>query len=190
MRCAGWLRAVAGVAVLMGAVGGCTPAEVVPVPTSASEPFVCDGVPARAIELVLDIPRADFDVRQSGAWDGAVFTCEVAAGPGEAAPAVSVTLLPWAGGPYGSLAAATRAFALVEAPGRPLEVVGGSGSGMAQPIGEESAQAVWACADVYLEAELRRVAEPGRDAIDDAANLVVSMLPWACGDQEVPRASR
>ena len=47
-------------------VAGCAPAEVVPVPTSASAPFVCDGVPAQAAELVLGVPSEDFSVMRPG----------------------------------------------------------------------------------------------------------------------------
>lgn len=181
---------VAAVVGLLAVVAGCTPAEVVPVPTSASAPFVCDGVPAQAVELVLGVPIEDVDVKYRDPWDAAVFDCAVSAGPGENDPTVWVTRGPVSLGPFGDADAAKEEFAQAQAPDRYLEVPGVDGAGMSYRYGETGVMAVWECGDVYLNVFLARVTESGRDAIDDAANLVVSMLPWTCGGQEVPLASR
>ena len=59
-----------------------------------------------------------------------------------------------------------------------------SGSGFL--FGDSKATAMWVCGNHVLAVELLDVDTQGRDRRADARNLLVSMLPWACGGDEVP----
>lgn len=163
----------------VGGITGCSGASLEPVPTTATGDFVCDGVAREGVELILGGRVAS--VEPSNTWDDESFLCFVG---GEKAR-VSVSATPtmfatWGGGTdEGVLERASEWMGAV-----PFEAEGAVGAGSRDPDG-----ALWVCGGRLLRVDLSGRLVEGRDASLDAANLLVSMLPWACGDEEPPPAT-
>lgn len=175
------------VALLALPLVGCAGPDRTPVPTEASGDMACDGVPRAGVELVLGGPVVV--QRDHGQWgaEESGFQCDVvAAGGGTALVAVEewdvrtryggsdesvVDLLGAQGGAEAIEAAA---------PGAGF-VTGGDGA---------DASAGWVCGGRVLTVALLGVTTAGRDQRADAERLLVSMLPWACGDEDAPPRTR
>lgn len=169
------MRRRACVAVLaIAAVSGCTTPDTAPVPDVADAPFVCDGVPERGMELTLG---GKVTAEQTGSWraDGPAFSCAVDGGAGR----VLVT--------YGD---PTTFLSLDDASqqggAEPLEL---DADGAGYLFGGAAPTAMWVCGDRVLAVETFDVDTRGREASDDARNLLASMLPWACDGEDAPDAA-
>ena len=174
--------AVVGLALLL-AVSACSGRDTsTPVPTGAAAPFVCDGVPGRAAELILggDVAAK----RRYGQWglkDGG-FQCDVVrAGTNNGV----VMVEEWDVGTLLGVSPedALRQFATEAA----AEPVSASTRGAGYVIGTaKSGSAKWVCGERVLVVDLVSVGNEGRDQRADAQALLVSMLPWACGGEKPP----
>lgn len=160
----------------------CTGGAPTPVPREAGAPFVCAGVPSEGTALILggDVVQ----LRRHGEWgvDGSGFQCDVGPAPGGDALImveewdVAIRLGTDGDSALKMLAAQTGAT-LIEAD----SIGAGYTSGSA-----DEGSATWVCADRMLAVDLLGVQTAGRDQRADAEALVVSMLPWACGGEDVP----
>lgn len=174
---------LAGLGLLL-AVAACTGPDLEEVPTEAAEPFVCAGVPAEGVTLLLgaDAARA----RTSGHWgdDGIGFDCVVELESGD--PGRVMVISGDVGIAFGS-GDATEALEEFSAQGDAAAIdADAAGGGYVYGSGEESATAAWVCDSRVLSVEAFDVDVEGRELRADVENLLVSMLPWACGDEEAP----
>ena len=174
-------RAAAGAAVvLFTLISGCTGPEPVPVPRTADAPWLCSGVPLESIELALGGAELD-DGGGQGAlgWRDEQFTCSAEADESS----IIVSQEPVLSSPFGSTeddvvatlqesSAAQRIDA--DAPGR------GYLTRVDDPV------AVWVCTDFVTRVSFTGTEPDGRTWSEDAVNLLVSMLPWACGEEPPP----
>jgi hypothetical protein len=174
---------IVAVGLLVVTVAGCARPDLSPVPSQAAAPFVCDGVPLAGAELTLGGPvEAN---RMVGTWGRAdsMFTCSVVRKADvkglilvsdEDLRGVSPTT-----GEQGQLA-----LLALQGDAQPIHA-DAVGAGYVFGI-EPSGAAAWVCHGRYIKVWLARVEVEGRSQRADAQALLVSMLPWACGDQKVP----
>jgi len=157
--------------VALAALTACTSPDTAPVPTTAADPYVCAGVPQEGTELALG---GSGTAKETGSWlaDGPAFSCAVTRSGGK----VFVT--------YGD----PTTFLSLDQAGQQLdaEPLTADGDGSGYVFGDSRATAMWVCGEHVLAVELIGVDVKGRDQRDDAENLLISMLPWACGDTAVP----
>jgi len=168
--------AACGLTVL--ALAACSGPSTDPVPTTASSPYVCTGVQQEGADLALG--GSSTSDRQRGTWgdDPVGFNCQV-------------------DGPSGSILVNEKPVAAGSTWGSngPDVLVTLKRQGLAAPIdatqpgagymfGDGSAG--WVCGERFLLIQILDADTKGRDARADAGNLLVSMLPWTCGDAEVP----
>jgi len=178
----GWriLPVVALVAITLGA---CTSPDPSPVSPTAAAPWVCPGVPRDGSELALG---GDVTAETSGRWaaEGPGFFCTV-----KREDSSDGTILVMQG-PVGSFASAGATAELQlaaikrEEGAEPIDA-DATGEGYAFGAGVKPT-AAWVCGERVFTVELVSVDVEGRDGVADAENLLVSMLPWACGDEEAP----
>jgi len=178
---------VAGLCLLALTVSGCTRTEKLPdqspVPTQASAPFACDGVPLKATELILG-GEVVLD-RAEGGWDDKVrgLSCAVTAKGSKAL--VMVTMTPMGQSPvWGSNEQEVLQTLAAQPNATPIEAEG-EGAGYLSGGGN----AGWVCGDRFILVEISAVHAKGRDKRADAQALLVSMLPWACNGEPVPKQS-
>lgn len=171
-------------------LGGCTSApSLEPVPTVAPSPFLCAGVPRTSAELILG---GDVEADETGVWKGnpfAPFKCTITR-VGRDDLDGYIWILP---NPIAWIGEDTDDF-LIQYMGGPEHATPmtadapGRGFTSSQKT-DDQAGAVWVCDGFATKVALTSVDIEGRDAEEDAANLLRSMLPWACGDEDVPPAS-
>jgi len=170
---------------LVVVLAGCTSPDTSPVPTTAESPYVCDGVPLEGAELTL-AGEASVDT-QSGSWssDGPNrpnFLC-ILSGSGDRSLQIDVV-------ESGRIAPTDeKALEVIEKTNdaEPIEA-DGPGAGYVTKPGAGTV-AHWVCDGRYIKVSFDGDAVKGRDGNQDVENLLVSMLPWACGGDEVPEAS-
>jgi len=165
--------------VCLGVIAGCASPSLDPVPTVAGGDFLCDGVPREGVELILS-GHAE-SAEPTGTWEGETFFCwidgkEVGVDV-RARPTIFAT---WGGGTDAGVL--ERAGEWMGA--TPLDAEDVAGAGYRHPDA-----ALWVCNGRLVRVDLSGRLVEGRDASMDAANLLVSMLPWACGDEEAPPAT-
>ena len=174
---------IVAVGLLVVTVAGCAGPDLSPVPSQAAAPFVCDGVPLAGAELTLGGPVEANRIVESWGDDGAGFRCSLVLKSGEPGlilvsdedlRGVSPTT-----GEQGQLA-----LLALQGDAQPIHAdVDGAG----YVFGVDSSPvAAWICHGRYITVNLERVEVEGRSQRADAQALLVSMLPWACGDQKVP----
>jgi len=175
---------VAGLCLLALAVSGCTRTEELPdqapVPTQAGAPFVCDGVPLKAIELILG---GEVMLRRPGGkWDDQVqgFSCSVSPRNGDGIVMVTATSIGLSG--WGRNKQEVLQTLAAQPNATPIEAEG-EGAGYLSGGGN----AGWVCGDRFILVEISAVHAKGRDKRADAQALLVSMLPWACNGEPVPK---
>jgi len=152
----------------------CSSPDTAAVPTTADAPYVCAGVPQRGTSLTLG---GDVSAQETGSWlaDGPAFSCTVDRSGGR----VFVTY----GDPTTFLSLATAGEQ------QDSVAIDADASGSGFLFGDSKATAMWVCGNHVLAVELLDVDTQGRDRRADARNLLVSLLPWACGDTAVPPQS-
>lgn len=172
-----------GVVVLVATLAGCAGPDLSPVPTQAAAPFVCDGVPQAGMALTLGVPvKATQDV---GAWGDKSrgFYCAVKRQDGvRGAVLVADEDLRDVAPTHGE--EGQRATLKSQANPAPIDA-DADGWGYVVGTGNEPT-AAWVCNGRYITVDLVSVDVEGRDPRADAQALLVSMLPWSCGDQKVP----
>lgn len=179
-RSGGGVLATLGLCLAVAACGG---PDLDAVPTKAVEPFVCAGVPAGATALLLggEVTQK----RTSGRWgDGGIgFDCVVELASGD--PGRVMVISGDVGIAFGTGDAAT---ALADFSRQAdAESIDADAKGGGYVYGRASnATAAWVCASRVLSVEAFDADVEGRNARSDAENLLVSMLPWACGGDEAP----
>lgn len=172
------LRAFVASGVAVASLGGCT-GDAGPVPTTAAEPFVCAGVPARGLEIMAGVSSV---VAASGPWEwDTYFHCALDDQGGRPVAIVSHEDATLGGsGPVEDQIAAIRAGEL----GTPIEA-DAAGAGYVRDE-DGSGFARWVCPDgLRTDVRLWRV-DGSRDVEEDLARYMTSMLPWACGDEDAP----
>lgn len=158
---------------------GCAGPSLDPVPTVASGEFVCDGVPREGVELILG--GAVSTIEPTNRWEDESFFCWV----GGAGARVSIRMRPtkymsWGGGTdEGVLARASEWRGAV-----PVDVDSADGAGTRYTDG-----ALWVCDGRLVRVDLTGALVAERDSSVDAANLLISMLPWACDGEAPPPAT-
>jgi hypothetical protein len=164
------------------ALGGCTGPSLDPVPTTATGPWVCDGVSERSAELILG---GDADVEAThntwGDREGG-FSCLLEHG-GILGPSLLVADIP------------TGLMGWGATDGDAVDVMAnkdGARKITAEFPGEgyvyEGDTAGWVCDGRVVQVSVGSVDVPGRDRDADVTNLLISTLPWACGGEEAPLA--
>jgi len=170
-----------GVLLLVG-LSGCAGTDTAAVPTEAGGAFVCDGVPSRGAELILG--GAVVETRHHGQWglDARGFQCAVTR---ESGGSGLITIEEWdVGTRLGTDSEGALELIAGQAGATPIDAqVDGAGyvSGA-----KDEGSATWVCGARMLAVDLQSVTTAGRDQRADAEALLVSMLPWACGDAEAP----
>ena len=166
--------------VLAGCVGG---VDGTPVPTTAAEPFLCTGVPREGVELLSGV--SDLRVSEgAGAWDDSAwsFACFVSTADDDGVVSVDSEPAVWHG-----FETAEDYLAQFEGSDTWVPIDGtGPGGGYAGRPSEDLVEAQWACGERRIRVTAFTVAGGGRDPVEDVSRLMVSMLPWACGDQDAP----
>lgn len=171
-------RVLTGLLIVV-ALTGCGEGSTEPVPTSASEPFLCDGIPLTGLQRMTGLD--ELSAEEITEWDDS-YICRVQ--DEEGATAVFVDRddqpVPGMGSPEDQLAAALGSGGVevtAPAPGR----------GYVRSDGQIRAR--WACDDgVRTEIILQHPAK-GREPTEDLSRYLVSILPWVCGDEEAPSAT-
>lgn len=172
-------RAAIAVVVGAGLVSGCAGPSLDPVPTVASGEFVCDGVPRDGVELILGGPVGT--IEPNNGWEDEFFSCWIdGAGARVSVSASPTKFASWGGGTdEGVLARANQSSNAVT-----LEVESAVGSGT-----RLHHRALWVCDGRLVRVDLSGALVGERDWSVDAANLLISMLPWACDGEEPPPAT-
>jgi hypothetical protein len=175
------LAALAGLALVV-VLTGCSRPDTSPVPTTAESPYVCDGVPLEGAELTL-AGKASVD-KQSGSWitERPNFLC-VLDGSGDRMLQIDVVESVRIG------PTDEKALEVIEKTNdaEPIEA-DAPGAGYVTKPGAGTV-AHWVCDGRYIKVTFRGDDVKGRNGNQDVENLLVSMLPWACGGDEVPEAS-
>ena len=173
-------------AAVVTACGAGTGDEVMPsaVPTDGTR-WLCPGVSEDSVIL---ITGESPDVEVSTDADGSMFRCRAVGRTGtESDP--GIVHVRW-----GDLTEANRNDYMgdesvrAQFPDHVWTVPGAQGDGAWAVNGDDNATAQWVCAERYIEVyvALKRDDEGVRDPAADARNLLVSILPWGCGDVPVP----
>lgn len=177
------IRSVVAAVALGAVLAGCTNGSDEPVPTTAQEPFVCDGVPLEGARLITGESGIERE-SSGGSWndmtDPIVCNLQTADGPGVLT--VSQEPLDWAG----ASDAETYLKTLAEKQDARQITAEADGGGYAYPEGDDIASAQWACHDYRLTVTAYRLAGGDRDPLTDVSRYLTSMLPWACGGQDAP----
>ena len=169
---------LAGAVLVVLVLAGCSGPSTDPVPTTASSPYVCTGVQQDGADLALG--GASTSDRQRGTWgdDPVGFSCEVNGPSGS----ILVSEEPaGAASTWGSNGA--EVLASLKKQGAAAAITADQ-PGAGYTFGDGSAG--WVCGERFLLVQILDADTKGRDPKVDAGNLVVSMLPWTCGDAEVP----
>jgi hypothetical protein len=170
------------VGLLLGvlAVGGCTGPDRTPVPRTAEAPWLCSGVPRDSIDLALGGAELDGDTGQGSLdWRDEQFYCAAQAG-GSSIFVRQQTLL---NSGYGSTEEAVVGTLEESSEGRRIDA---DAPGRGYLVEEGQAVAVWVCTGFVTRVSFFGEPPRGRDWDEDAVNLLVSVLPWACGEEEPP----
>jgi len=178
----GPVRRTAGVValVLTAGVSACSGPDTSSVPTEAHAPYLCDGVPRRGAELILGGAAALEG--QDGSWGAGRYSCRVRRDDDRGALIVSAQDVASAGN-WGSTPDVVLRTLSEQGSPTPIEAdAPGAGYGFG------GGSAGWVCEDRFVLISLVDVSVEGRDGQADAEAYLVSMLPWACGDQDPPRA--
>jgi len=172
---------VAGLA-LVAVLAGCSRPDTSPVPTTAASPYVCDGVPQEGAALALG-GKASVQ-SQAGSWttDRPNFVC-ILDGSGDRGLQVDVVESGRIGATDQEALEEIRRTNDVD----PIEADGPGAGFVTKPGAGTTAH--WVCDGRYLQVSLDGDPVKGRDGDQDVENLLVSMLPWACGGEDVPAAS-
>lgn len=150
-----------------------------PVATTAAAPFACDGVPLAGLQRMtrtVDLEVGEDSVKP---WDDDVF-CEVYDGDRFVASVSYMSMVGRGSDPVDEqiAEARTRSGALqivADAPGAGYVVVR-----------DEETSARWVCED-NTRTDVTVYVDSDPDLEEDLARYVVSILPWACGDEEAPQ---
>lgn len=178
------VAAVPLVALLACSLTACSPLDEIPVPQTSSEgPWACDGVARFNIERIVGNPNLPM---QTGDWRTVKehgFACNVDSPHGT----VDITVTP-----FTAEEAPTKAAELTESwlasGGEPIADPKGA-PGQGYIFGEPGVQvtAGWVCTDRSLEVVLTDVfPDERRDQFDDAENMLLGVLGYACAMEQVP----
>ena len=167
------------VLVAVGLLAACGSPDDSPVPTTAAAPWACAGVPQDGVDLILG---ASATATTHGRWsdESGSFTCTA---KHEGSGTVLVIQDP-VGGFIGGVDAKSQLEAISREPD--AEPIDADATGSGYVVGSTKPAAAWVCGERVLSVELINVDTEGRDGRDDATNLLVSMLPWACDGEAVP----
>jgi hypothetical protein len=162
------------------AVAGCTGPDRTPVSRTAEGPWLCSGVPSTGIELALGGEELDGDSGQGSlGWLDDDFACTAEAGDSS----ILVRQMPVLNSGYGSTEQEVVDALESSSGGRRIDA-DAPGQGFLTETGQPVA--VWVCTGFVTRVSFFGEPPKGRDWSQDAVNLLVSMLPWACGDEPVP----
>lgn len=175
--------ASAGALTLLLLLTGCSPLDGEPVPTEQTAgPWACDGVSRVSIERIVGNPSVPY---QSGDWrtlSKTGFTCKVDSPNGT----IDIVITPYTDGDRGAKAA-ERMNAWQQENGHRIEGVSAPGEGYVGGEPGERIVAGWSCTDRSVEVTLDSVyMDDRRDQLVDSEHLLVSLLPFACQQREVP----
>ena len=167
-----------GVAACLLVVAGCAPSDLSdPVPTTAEAPFVCDGVPLTGLQRLTGIRDLTVEDDTAGPWDED-FLCHVYDGD-HVVLWVSHELL------IGQIPALEEQLARVRTRSGALQIVADApGAGYVVSRRDETF-ARWLCPN-WWRTDVTVYATGGPDMEEDLARYMVSILPWACGDEDAP----
>lgn len=180
---------VLAVAVVCLSLAGCgVGGSTTPVPLEAKAPFLCTGVPREGVEL-LSGARSLQVSEGTGGWGAEEdsFACFVRVSDADEG-VISVTREPldW----HGS-ASAQEYLEQFEGTALWTPIDGeGPGAGYAAQETPGSATAQWICGDDRVIVNAFMLAGGDRDPVEDVGRLMLSMLPWACGEAEAPERTR
>ncbi|MBO3084402.1 hypothetical protein [Cellulomonas fengjieae] len=166
---------------LLGALvaTGCT-ADPEPVPRTAGSPWLCSGVPRDSIDLALGGAELDEDSGQGSlGWRDDGFDCAAQAGDSTILVAQQTVL----NSGYGSTEEEIVETLEASSDGRRIDA---DAPGRGYLVEEGQAVAVWVCTGFVTRVSFFGEPPRGRDWSEDAVNLLVSMLPWACGEEDAP----
>jgi len=162
---------------------GCSPLDETPVPDAQPEgPTACDGVARQSVEAIVGRPAKSYQfgdwrtIRETG------FSCEVDSPHG----AIDIRVTPLSREDKGA-EAAERVTEWRDAGGDPIETDLAPGEGYLFGEPGQVITAAWVCTDRSLEVVLQDVwIDDRRDQRQDAQNLLFSLLPYTCAQQQVP----
>jgi hypothetical protein len=161
-------------------VAGCASPDLSPVPTAAAAPYGCPGVPLAAAELITGEPL-EVSV-SSDAWGDETepFLCSLV---GEHS-LVQVEEMPVTASPFGPTDEKVLASMAASSGDEPLEL---DAPGSGYVWGDVSAG--WVCDGRSIVVSATGDTVEGRDRVADVTNLLQSVMPWACGDEDAPPAT-
>ncbi|MGH8775797.1 MAG: hypothetical protein ACRDWI_11675 [Jiangellaceae bacterium] len=178
------LALVASVTVVALGAAGCTGSDTdTPVPETAEAPFGCPGVPLRGAELMSGEESLEV-AEESGDWGdvpGEFFCFLQAADDDESETAVIVEEREVESAGFGGADEVLEMLRTTEG-GHPIE---SRQPGEGYAFGFGSVEAWWVCEDRLVKTTLFTPVE-GRDPHEDVSRYLGSMLPWACGSEDVP----
>jgi hypothetical protein len=180
------LVVAAGLAALCAA--GCNSQEPTdtPIPEAATGPYACPGVPWEGARLMAGTDELAVQ-HNSGRWGAEEtadqFQCSLATPDGaERSRAVEVR-------DYGAFAPSeVTAEAMRRIDRSQLIQADQPGEGYVWDHDESLVKAAWVCDGRHLVVDFFHYGQPveGRDPHADVSRYLVSMLPWACGGEDVP----
>lgn len=163
-------------------LAGCSePVDLSPVPTEASAPYACDGVPQRGPDLILGGPApVKFPEQPGTRSEDPLWQCTFDNGDGYL---VIRDELLTASGDFGRDEA--TALRVIES-FRTAEPIEADFPGQGFIVGST---AIWLCnARVVIVELISRPDDSERDAAQDVTNLLLSQLPFVCEGVEMPEA--
>lgn len=184
------VRLSAGVALMILSAAACTSGAdtETPVPTTAETPFGCPGVPLRGAELMSGAEELSA-TDGSGRWgdDSGGFYCRLDDSDDDAG--IHVQEMPLSHAFTGT--AESVVDTMRRNAGAQRIDSDEPGQGYVWPSGERSSggmvvNAWWVCDGRILQIDLYTRDFEGRDFLADLSRYVSSMLPWVCGDGDVP----
>ncbi|MGH8824313.1 MAG: hypothetical protein ACRDVN_07550 [Jiangellaceae bacterium] len=179
-------RSAAWAALVLLAVAGCTGADAeTPVPETAEAPFGCPGVPLRGAELMSGEETLEV-AEETGDWGdvpGEFFCFLQAAEDDDAETAVIVEERDVESAGFGTADEVVEMLRTTDG-AHPIESTQ-PGEGYVFGSGSDSVDAWWVCSDRLVKTTLLSPVE-GRDPHADVSRYLASMLPWACGGEQVP----
>ncbi|TQL02795.1 hypothetical protein FBY24_1880 [Cellulomonas sp. SLBN-39] len=161
-------------------VTGCAGPDLTAVPTTASAPYACDGVPRASVELIVGGPVEVSNATDDWGAEYDTFLCDLTGEHGlVTVDETSVVQSPWGRTEEDVLAVMGSSSASA-----PLDL-DAPGSGFTWG----DASAGWVCDGRVITVYAAGDPVPGRDRTADVTHLLTSMLPWACHGEDVPPAT-
>lgn len=165
--------------ILLTLVAGCSGPDLSPVPTTATAPYACDGVPRTSAELITGEPVTADVSNHNWGDDQQPFLCSLVSEHG----LVQVEEAPVEQDSWGPTEASVIAAMQATTDDPPLQL---DAPGTGYTWGGHTAG--WVCNGRVITVAIGDSVS-GRDRLADATNLLASMLPWACNGEDVPEAT-